>query len=94
MDRKTREILEENERMKTLRRTVLDLKDISQKINTAAQEDVEEMDKMRAQGLRDALTVQNIINKLQTARGDSFTFTFIVTICVLGLLLFLGLLFM
>lgn len=93
MDRRTQKILEEHEKMKNLKRTVIDLKDLTEKVNTAVVEDTEYIDKITEEGRKDAVSIQNIINKLAEVKKDSFTFTLIVTVVLLGGLLFVGLLF-
>ncbi|KAI5159513.1 hypothetical protein NEAUS03_0360 [Nematocida ausubeli] len=86
-------ILEENEKMKTLRRAVLDLKDLSVRCNDAVNEDISYIDKVMKSSAVDRLAIKNIMHKIDAARKDSFMLILIVTVGGLSLLLFIGLLF-
>ncbi|EIJ93702.1 hypothetical protein NEPAR06_0361 [Nematocida parisii] len=92
-EKKAQIILEENEKMKTLKRAVLDLKDLSARCNDAVTEDISYIDQVIQKSTKDRLTIQNIMQKLDAVKKDSFMLILIVTVVGLGALLFIGLLF-
>lgn len=91
--RDRKKILEESEKMKTMHRSILDLKDLSEKMNSHLNKDISYIDKMVSKGYNDSTEISKIIRRLQEIKKDSFTFVLIVTVMALSALLFFGLLF-
>lgn len=91
--RERKRIVEENEKMKNMHRTVLDLKHLTEKINTSVKEDISYIDEMVRKGDKDVGEIYRMIRRLQKVNKDSFTFVLFVTVAILGVLLFLGVLF-
>ncbi|KAI5191503.1 hypothetical protein NEMIN01_1529 [Nematocida minor] len=88
-----KKILEEHEKMETMRRSILNLKDLTVKCNSYINDDISYIDKMVSQGNDDASGINRIIRKIQEVKKDSFNFILAITVLILFLLLFFGLLF-
>lgn len=91
--RDRKKILEESEKMKAMHRSILDLKDLSEKMNSHIKKDLSYIDSMVEKGYKDSGKVSTIIKRLNDLKRDTFTFTLIITVVILSVLLFFGLLF-